>query len=298
MINSVNILDEKEIKSVLLEEEANLNVPDFCSSILDYVTYLKEEDLYRRGNKLKVWVDYFTPLVRKFQNVLTIYGLEKSFQADNIISKSKELSGCVDSICRRNFIGSLKIGSKKNSEHQFLDLQRSFLSDITALSTQLKTAIAARRTDNERFFDFYDFYTPDISDKVVTIDLLREAIVLIEQDLSISSKAKKKIINKILEIIKSLENSETKWTMTLGSIKETIIILGALGSLTGGAVGLAQATEKVKEAEEIVCSTSINNNFKIEHNSFNLVVENTIALENKEEKIIEHVEEVKEPKQP
>lgn len=67
----------------------------------------------------------------------------------------------------------------------------------------------------------------------------------------------------------------------MGSIKESIIILGALGSLAGGCVGLAQAADKLKDAEEIVCSSSINNNFYIEQTSINTVFELTPKLENK-----------------
>ena len=287
MINEINELEEKQIKRLLLEEESEIHINDFCKSTLDYVTLLTERDLYGKSEKLKIWADYFTPIINKYINVLKANDVLPVVQGRELLEKSKDLSKCLDSIYRRSPFSVIFLPrSKRGNVHYFLDIQREFLSEITLLSTKLKSAISNQRkdkerTDNERFFEFYDFYNPDISNKEVTIDLLREAIQLIQQDESLNEKAKRKIINKIIEIIKSLENPDTKWTVVLGSIKESIIILGALGSLAGGCVGLAQASEKLKDAEEVVCSSSINNNFYIEQTSVNTVFELAPKLENK-----------------
>lgn len=282
MINEINELDEKKIKVLLLEEESEIDISDFCKSTLDYVTFLTERNLYSKSKELKIWADYFTPIINKFINILRANDVLFPEQGEELLEKSKELSKCLDSVYRRSPFSVIFLpSSRKGNVHYFLDKQWEFLSEITLLSTKLKSAISNRRTDNERFFEFYDFYNPDISNKEVTIDLLREAIQLIQQDESLNEKAKQKIISKIIEIINNLENPNTKWTVVLGSIKESIIILGALGSLAGGCVGLAQAADKLKDAEEIVCSSSINNNFYIEQTSINTVFELTPKLENK-----------------
>ncbi len=115
-----------------------------------------------------------------------------------------------------------------------------------------------------RFFEFYDFYTPDISNKAKVVALINEAIELIKTDNTLEKKAKDKIIKRLQAIISELQNQKTNWKDVFGKVRETIIILGALGSLAGGTAVLSQASQKIKQAEVVIEETSINNNYFIE----------------------------------
>lgn len=109
------------------------------------------------------------------------------------------------------------------------------------------------------FSEFHLLYNPQTSDKSKSIELITEAIQLIEKDSLLNRRQKRQIIDALLKALNVLQSDTPDWTAYFGTIQQAIIILGALGSLVGGAVALKQASEKVAEANHIVTVTSIQN---------------------------------------
>ncbi len=115
-----------------------------------------------------------------------------------------------------------------------------------------------------------DFYKPDNSNKQKIKELINEAITLIKNDDTITSKTKNSIIEYLEISLRELDKEKVNWTRFLGRIKEVIIVLGALGSLVGGMNGLFNAQEKLEQTTTIVQKTSVNLNFNILHETFNV----------------------------
>lgn len=115
-----------------------------------------------------------------------------------------------------------------------------------------------------------DFYKPDNSNKKKIKDLVNEAIALIRNDDTITTKTKNSIIDYLEISLRELDRERVNWTRFLGRIKETIIVLGALGSLAGGASFLFDAQGKLEQTTTIIQKTSVNINFNILHETFNV----------------------------
>ena len=136
----------------------------------------------------------------------------------------------------------------------------------------LKKHIAAQQEDVSRFLEFDNFYNPDLSNKDSIITLLNQVIELIENDESLVRAAKNKLISKIKKIIEEIQYPDSDWTGVLGAIKEVVIVLGAVGSIVGGATALKMAVEKLHEVEDVIAKTSINQNYFIENNFENRII--------------------------
>jgi len=115
-----------------------------------------------------------------------------------------------------------------------------------------------------------DFYKPDMSNKQKIKDLINEAIKFIKDDDTLSKKSKNIIIDYLDLTIKELDRENVNWTRFLGRIKEAIIVLSALGSIVGGATAIFTAKEKLEQTNIIIERTSINLNYNILNETFNV----------------------------
>ncbi len=123
------------------------------------------------------------------------------------------------------------------------------------------------------------FYQPDNSNKQTARKLITEAINELENDNTLSAKAKKAIIDYLHKALIEFDKPSSNWTLIFGQLKQSIIILGALGSIAGGianASPLFAAKEKIEEATVLVEKTSININYQNINQIFNF--ENGITL--------------------
>ncbi|AWM15101.1 hypothetical protein DI487_15410 [Flavobacterium sediminis] len=114
------------------------------------------------------------------------------------------------------------------------------------------------------------FFQPENSNKHQVKQLILEAIELIEKDNTISEKVKKQIIEYLQRVIKKLDNEYINWSSVIGCIKETIIVLGALGGFVGGMTPLVLAKDKLEETSTVIEKTSININYKTINETFNI----------------------------
>ncbi|MFY0481263.1 hypothetical protein ACI6PS_01555 [Flavobacterium sp. PLA-1-15] len=114
------------------------------------------------------------------------------------------------------------------------------------------------------------FFQPENSNKQQVKELILDAIELIKKDITISDKVKKQIIEYLQRVIKKLDNQYIDWSSVIGCIKETIIVLGALGGFVGGITPLVLAKEKLEETSKVIEKTSININYKTINETFNI----------------------------
>jgi hypothetical protein len=144
------------------------------------------------------------------------------------------------------------------------------------------------RNKVEEFLDFDGLINYDISNKRKVIEMIQEAIELIELDTSLSEKSKKKIIKYLSDTVQELLNPKTNWKNFFVKTTEVIVVLGALGSLTGGVdagKNLLAAKNAVESAKEVVVNTSINLNYMNVANTFNF--NKPIEIENNRMLILE-----------
>ena len=114
------------------------------------------------------------------------------------------------------------------------------------------------------------FYQPKNSNKIKIRDLINEAIDLVESDENITDKSKKQIIDYLNKVLIELNREHINWSRLIGRIKETIIVLGALGSISGGISPLIQAKDKLEETTVVIQQTSINLNYNVLNETFHV----------------------------
>lgn len=115
-----------------------------------------------------------------------------------------------------------------------------------------------------------DFYEPKNTNKEKVIELIKDAIELIDSDDSLTESTKKQINDYLKSVLKNIDREFVNWSEILGKIKETILVLGALGSFIGGITPLIKAKEKLEETDTIIQKTSINYNYKTINNTFQI----------------------------
>ena len=128
-------------------------------------------------------------------------------------------------------------------------------------STLSLYANAIKNKEKEYHFELSGFFQPNKSNKKLIKSLILEAMELIENDQTLTSKSQKKIVAYLTKVLNELDLEKTNWSELLGRTKEIIIVLGALGSMTGGLVGAALALEKLETATEVIEKSSINGDF-------------------------------------
>jgi hypothetical protein len=176
----------------------------------------------------------------------------------------------------------LKIKSKKRS---LIKLQDSY-GELYSNTLSLINDLLRYQRYNSDDLRVNDFFKPEISNKSKVKELIKEAIELIKEDYSLKEKTKKSIIEYLEIALNELDREYVNWTKFIGRIKETIIVLGALGTFTGEFVSpLFNAREKLENATTVIQNTSINVNYNVISDTFNIQnihqissIKNLIAL--------------------
>lgn len=130
---------------------------------------------------------------------------------------------------------------------------------LDVLEQEIVAPIPGLETNNyqpQKAFSFYDLYSSTRVNKADAEELVKQAISIIENDASLTSEAKDKIIQHLKKALQYLSNNNVAGFY--GVVTEVIIILGAIGSLVGGACAVIdQATENLQKATEVVQQSSI-----------------------------------------
>ena len=139
------------------------------------------------------------------------------------------------------------------------------------------------------------FFNPNRSNKQRAKDLIRAAVKCIDLDDSLSEKAKQSIIQNLEKVVIELDKNNANWTEVFGKLKETIFVLGAVGSLIGGAAALSplqQARQQLEEATKVIEETSIDINYETINNllsndgSFTVLPENFVIESSESQKLL------------
>lgn len=155
-----------------------------------------------------------------------------------------------------------------NRKRRLFKIQDSF-QDLYSNTLEL----ISEATDKTMYFDslkINDFYKPDKSNKHKIKELIIEAADIIKVDSSLTEQTKKSIIDYLNNALNELERERVNWSVFLGKIKETVIVLGALGSLVGGASALYNAQKKLEQTTIIIQNTSANINYNVLSQTFNV----------------------------
>lgn len=112
-------------------------------------------------------------------------------------------------------------------------------------------------------------FTPELIDKTQIKQLINDAIDLIEKDQTLSSKTKNKITIYLKKVIQLIDDSDSSWALVLGALKETIIILAALGSIAAGISLIIPAKDKLVQTTNIIEQSSITINYNTLNQTFN-----------------------------
>jgi len=182
--------------------------------------------------------------------------LLKMFDSNYMISESKSMASILKTLF--NDKKEIKINRRKRLYAQLY----SFTLDLVFESKEKTTYYDQLRIN--------DFFTPDKSNKDRIKELINEAIDIINKDDSLTDKTKESIISYLEKAINDLSIEHVNWNKFLGRIKETIIILGAVGSFAGCILPFAQAQNKLEEAANILQNTSINYNYQTINNTYNI----------------------------
>jgi hypothetical protein len=155
-----------------------------------------------------------------------------------------------------------------NRQRQIFHIQDAFRELYAASLSLVNDAI-----QKEYIYDKIElgsFYDPTKSNKTEIVELIKEAIVLIHDDVSVTDMSKKALINHLDKAIRDLNSERTNWTRFFGKIKETSVVLAALASLAGNANLLYDAIEKLEKAAIVIRKTSINISYNVLNEVFNV----------------------------
>ncbi len=264
--------DQVTRQSQLLESVHDyLLYPVTRQSDVDVIfTYLRIffSDLLRGDFTNEAMID-LEVVVDKFLHVVKRYGAI----APEDIEIAKKLAETIV----EETIGSLNVDTGHNppprlSIYGFLSFTLSGRSrlDPTRIalfqrSTQLQTKLVAmynsftaQRDSEQHHLDMYDFYLPDLADKQRAAVLIEDAINLIDQDDTLSRRARTRILAHLRRAMGEMQKPRTDWSVYFGHVKEAIIVLGAIGSIVGGQCALLNAKDKLEEATRVIEQTSIN----------------------------------------
>lgn len=154
-------------------------------------------------------------------------------------------------------------------KHKNINGVQDSFENIFSASLEFINEANKTKSSRDNHIKLNGFYKPENSNKKQISKLIKEAIELIEEDKSLTEKSKKELINYLNKVLKNLEREHTNWSGIIGKIKETIIVLGALGSFAGGISPLFQAKEKLEESTTVIEKTSVNLNYTVINETFN-----------------------------
>tara|TARA_R110001583_G_scaffold194575_1_gene365818 strand:- start:2301 stop:3128 length:828 start_codon:yes stop_codon:yes gene_type:complete len=237
----------------------NKNYRDIIDYYLIYLSEFSNND-FPYGERLQL-----RGSASKFVNCIyavTFLKQEKQDEYFELIDKFNEISN--DLRRRENQSRLAKyLFSSSNSYQLKEEFEKIYIKTLDIISDTNKTLDL-----RSRYLEINDLYKPDNSNKSKIKKLIIEAIELIIKDDSLTEKTKKQLVDYLNKVLANLDYENTNWTDIIGKITETIIILGALGSIVGGFSPLFEAKEKLKETTEVIEKTSINLNYKVINETF------------------------------
>ncbi len=203
--------------------------------------------------------------------------LERSNRSDFETKNVHVLSGVIDKFVELSILHGIKdTDIIKNETDQFVqavieseDVVSSIrrkkcleiFEKVSSLIIKTYNQIIHEYQKSTAFTEFNLLYNPNLSNKEKAIDLIKEAIDLINSEEQLTRRQKKQIINQLDKALKNLGSSNTDWTSYFGKIYQVILILGAIGSIAGGIgtwTAVKKANEKITQATNIIEQTSIN----------------------------------------
>jgi len=213
--------------------------------------------------QLKAASDKFLNSIEKF----TYFETSKREDYEDIIRKIEEEFNKLKAIERKPFIFRL-IPFTKKRKHQIYTTQDTFRNLYSSTLSLINNVI-----QREYVFDNLEignFYQPSKSNKEEIVLLLEDAIQIIEDDTSITDFTKKNLTNHLDKAIRDLKSQRTNWTRFFGKLKETTVVLSALGSLAGSSNMLYDAITKIEKASITIRKTSINLSYNVLNEVFNV----------------------------
>lgn len=213
--------------------------------------------------QLKAASDKFLNSIEKF----TYFETSKREDYEDIVRKLEEEFRQSRIIERKSFFIKMLPFTKKR-KHQTYIIQDTF-RDLYSSTMRLINDVIQK----EYVFDNLevgDFYQPSKSNKEEIEALIEEAIQIIEDDTSITDFTKRKLTNHLEKAIRDLKSQRTNWTRFFGKLKETTVVLSALGSLAGSSNMLYDAITKIEKASITIRKTSINLSYNVLNEVFNV----------------------------
>ncbi|MBY0067835.1 hypothetical protein [Empedobacter falsenii] len=248
-----------------INEFLNQDIEDFDSISNYYVNYLKElsDNDYSFINYINLngFSNKFMKSVERNRYLTTEEKLEYSEKVDNLLKninlyhKSKKITNLFSIIIP--------------FENKLFTVNKSFEQLYTSSLNFINIVIEYKGYKNNNL-SINDFFEPKNTNKDKIKELINDAIELIREDDSLTQSTKEQLIDYLENVLKNLEKENVNWTEILGKIKETIIVLGALGSFIGGISPLMKAKEKLEETDKVIQKTSINYNYKTINNTFQI----------------------------
>lgn len=194
---------------------------------------------------------------------ITYLQKEKQEEYIKLIERLNESLGIYDRRAKRSvFINFIFPPQSSNRvEQEFEIIYNKTLDLINEANKRLKFS--------GKNLNINGFYEPKNSNKTQIQKLILEAMELIREDNSLTEKSKKQLLDYLNKVLTNLDSEHTNWTDVIGKIKETIIVLGALGGFIGGISPLFEAKEKLEQTTIVIEKTSINLNYKVINETFN-----------------------------
>ena len=118
-----------------------------------------------------------------------------------------------------------------------------------AFSVSMKFYNAMVKIKPKANLDFGPFKL-NISDKQAITLKISEAIDIISKSEILTDKAKKRLIDNLNAVLAELHKPTTNWNTYFKNVGYSIMLLGSLGSIAGGAVGVKQLQDSKKKLEE------------------------------------------------
>lgn len=200
------------------------------------------------------------PKIKKFSSMLIYCGLS-DYEA-SLSKLSENLSAAIGRLNRK-----IEKGGTEAEIEQIRKECDSVYKELFNLVTEAYINLGkgiTRDSHEEPFGLFHQLYYPDNSNKRKAIELIEEALKLIESDNLMPSKARRQIIKQLNRILKNLRSEKTNWSFHFGAIKETIILLAALVTIGGDKYDLEHlsgAKDSLQKASNVIEITSINENY-------------------------------------
>lgn len=219
------------------------NIKQIASFVFDELENLKQSD-------------FNIDLAHTLKGVLSKFNELTNYYGSNITEEiDKTSQNLVEALIKSD--GLIPRERRKNC---FLFFEKIY----SIVTTQYQQIIY---NNSNWYLDFEVIFCPDKSNKQDALKLLSEVVRLIKEDNELPFKIKKSILTKLEDIIELLHGDKTNWTLYFGKVQQLIIVLGAIGSISGGIAAWAtvkEAKSKLIESTQIIETTSVNQQFNFQ----------------------------------